>query len=113
MLNLHLLDSNIIITFYNKERLLFTETILGPIQSNIKGRQKDKQTHTNTYRVATLLTIHQLLTTEPIWFFVTVKLLIGLVDFAGEYLIYYTSPQSLLITFSYSLAQQLWGLIIR
>ena len=30
----------------------------------------------------------------------------------GQWNVYYTSPQSFLITFSYSIAQQLWGLLL-
>ena len=30
----------------------------------------------------------------------------------GHRAVYYTSPQSLLITFSFSLAQQIWGLLL-
>ena len=30
----------------------------------------------------------------------------------GHWAVYFTSPQSFLITFSYSLAQQLWGLLL-
>ena len=30
----------------------------------------------------------------------------------GHWVVYYTSPQSLIISFSYSLAQQRWGLLL-
>ena len=30
----------------------------------------------------------------------------------GQWAVYYASPQSLIITFSYLLAQQLWGLLL-
>ena len=31
----------------------------------------------------------------------------------GQWVVYYTSPQSFMIVFSYSIAQQLWGLLLK
>ena len=33
-------------------------------------------------------------------------------DGKGQWAIFYTSPQSFIITFSFSLAEQLWGLLL-
>ena len=44
--------------------------------------------------------------------FQQICLLVFKIREGGDWAVYYTGPQSFLITFSYSLAQQLWALII-
>ena len=47
------------------------------------------------------------------WVSIRGKGIYNSLGYRGQWAVYYTGPQSFMITFSYSLALQLWGLLLK